>query len=260
MIICGNSKSFIPLLISIACCCAFFVYFNFRINDVKFLVEKQNKVLTSFITNIQQDIKMNGDGGGSMQCPVSTSGVIGKNNIASPEAILSAKEHALRQTADDKIVVSDDEDDDSDEDSESDSGSDIDSDDDNNDDDNDDDTKNVSAQLQFISLNSIDMEQLMGQHSNSVMFEVLSNESLLNESSITELKDDLVDMSTIDIVETVETVETVENVETSENSDNLNYENMKVDELRKIVSDKNLSTKEELKKLKKPELLALLKK
>jgi hypothetical protein len=35
---------------------------------------------------------------------------------------------------------------------------------------------------------------------------------------------------------------------------------MKVDELRKVVSDKNLSTKEEVKKLKKPELVALLKK
>ena len=39
-----------------------------------------------------------------------------------------------------------------------------------------------------------------------------------------------------------------------------NYEQMKVDDLRKIVADKNLSTKEEVKKLKKPELLLLLKK
>jgi acetylglutamate kinase len=38
------------------------------------------------------------------------------------------------------------------------------------------------------------------------------------------------------------------------------YEQMRVDDLRKVVSDKNLATKEEVKKLKKPELLLLLKK
>jgi hypothetical protein len=35
---------------------------------------------------------------------------------------------------------------------------------------------------------------------------------------------------------------------------------MKVDDLRKVITDKNLATKEEAKKLKKPELLQLLKK
>jgi hypothetical protein len=40
---------------------------------------------------------------------------------------------------------------------------------------------------------------------------------------------------------------------------NKSYEHAKVDDLRKIVSDKNLATKEEVKKLKKPELLSLLK-
>ena len=40
----------------------------------------------------------------------------------------------------------------------------------------------------------------------------------------------------------------------------VNYEQMKVDDLRKIVADKNLATKDEVKKLKKPELLILLKK
>ena len=38
------------------------------------------------------------------------------------------------------------------------------------------------------------------------------------------------------------------------------YEHMKVDDLRKVVSDKSLASKEEVKKLKKPELIALLKK
>ena len=38
------------------------------------------------------------------------------------------------------------------------------------------------------------------------------------------------------------------------------YDQMRVDDLRKIVSDKNLATKDDVKKLKKPELLVLLKK
>ena len=38
------------------------------------------------------------------------------------------------------------------------------------------------------------------------------------------------------------------------------YGEMKVDELRKIATDKNLATKDEIKKFKKPELLLLLKK
>ena len=38
------------------------------------------------------------------------------------------------------------------------------------------------------------------------------------------------------------------------------YDQMKVDDLRKVVADKGLASKEEVKKLKKPELLVLLKK
>ena len=46
----------------------------------------------------------------------------------------------------------------------------------------------------------------------------------------------------------------------SESSDPAHYEQMRVDDLRKIVLEKNIAPKEEVKKLKKPELLALLKK
>jgi hypothetical protein len=42
------------------------------------------------------------------------------------------------------------------------------------------------------------------------------------------------------------------------NSSNINYNDLKVDELRKIVIDKGLANKEEARKLKKPELLAVL--
>jgi ABC-type Na+ efflux pump permease subunit len=38
------------------------------------------------------------------------------------------------------------------------------------------------------------------------------------------------------------------------------YEQMKIDELRKVATDKNLAPKEEIKRMKKPELLVLLKK
>jgi hypothetical protein len=41
---------------------------------------------------------------------------------------------------------------------------------------------------------------------------------------------------------------------------NIHYEQLKVDDLRKVVADFGLASKDEVKKLKKPELLVLLKK
>jgi len=240
MNICGTNNSHIPLLISIACCCAFFVYFNFRVNDVKFLVEKQNKVLTSFITNFQQDIRLDG----SPQMPVGKMSA-GENHIAAPEAIRSAQEYAQQQD-DEKIIVSDDEDDseiesDSEDDSESEDDSDTES------------VTDSDIPLKMVNLNNMFIGNMEPDNMSSitmvpVSFEVLGDESIesslniASDSSITELKEEEL------------------NLEELSSTSTSNYESMKVDELRKVVSDKNLSTKEEVKKLKKPELLALLKK
>ena len=242
MNICRMSGSHIPLLISIACCCAFFLYFNFRVNDVKYLVEKQNKVLTSFITNFQQDIKLDG-------CPHMPIGKMssGENHIAAPEAIRSAQEYAQRQETDEKIVVSDDEDDDEDDDdSDSDSESDEES-----DCESDGDAEHTQTGGSHGQLKMVDVTDMINFSSTMVVpvsFELLTDESIesslnvASDSSITELKED--DLNLEELTSTSTT----------------NYDSMKVDELRKVVSDKNLSTKEEVKKLKKPELVALLKK
>ena len=61
MNLCGISP--IPILITFLCCAALFVYFNLRLAEIKHAVEKQNKVLTAFISNVQQDIR---SGGGSV--------------------------------------------------------------------------------------------------------------------------------------------------------------------------------------------------
>ena len=52
--------NFVPIFIAILCCGALFVYFNMRLAEIKNSVEKQNRVLTAFITNVQTDIKNGG--------------------------------------------------------------------------------------------------------------------------------------------------------------------------------------------------------
>ena len=88
--------------------------------------------------------------------------------------------------------------------------------------------------------------------------------SEVNFTNVTELGDDV-----LNIVEVINIDDT--NVHESDSSSSssfdesqssipVNYDSMKIEELRKIVTDRNLATKEESKKLKKPELLSLLKK
>ena len=96
-------------------------------------------------------------------------------------------------------------------------------------------------------------------HPIPISFEVLSCISSMEKpcetSSITEIIDITADACT-DISACTVPVPVPE----ATSADSLSYDQMKVDELRKIVNDKNLAPKEEVKKLKKPELLLLLKK
>ena len=55
MKICGTNL--IPILITIVFCGVIFMYFTMRLAEVKSAIDKQNRVLTSFITNVQNDIK-----------------------------------------------------------------------------------------------------------------------------------------------------------------------------------------------------------
>ena len=234
MTICG--KTIVPILISLLCCGAMFVYMNMRLGEVRNSVEKQNRVLTAFITNVQHDIRTSG----------------GASNLATPEAVAQAQAVTQAQAvaqaqaatqAQEKIVVSDDEDD-SDTDSES----------------SDSESEYDEEETQYQ-----DEEGL--NHNNSISLELssfppgevdimaLSFEILPNLSS-----DGTFNTSASSISEITEETLTLNLEQPAEDSEPASYESMKVDELRKIVSDKNLSTKDEVKKLKKPELLLLLKK
>ena len=233
MNLCGSN--IIPIFITIACCGVIFVYFNMRLAEVKHSVEKQNRVLTAFITNVQTDIRS----GGSM---MASSPDVGANHLASPEALKHCG-------VVDKIVVSDDEDDDEDDD---DDESESDSESESEDEEDEGSSKRlVQVQVHDLSVQSIDLGLSVQDLSASVDPMILSFEVLpvlestnKTESSISEITEDSLNLDT----------------KKEEIDDEVSYDSMRVDDLRKIVSDKNLSTKEEVKKLKKPELLLLLKK
>jgi len=216
MSICAG-LNFLPIIISILCCGLLFIYFNVRITEIKFAVEKQNKVLTSFITNIQHDIR---GGGGVVPSH--------KKDFATAEAYAAVKQ------GNDKIVVSEDEDD-------SDSNSDSDSDSDSDSEDSEDkEERKIIKVCQSINATSQNIDLTSHVEMISLAFEILPV-SEEGESSITEI------------------IETSIEGDDLENKDEDRF-SMKIDDLRKVVVEKHLSSKEESKKLKKPELLALLKK
>lgn len=243
--ICGSNL--IPIFITFLCCGAIFIYFNLRLNEIKFAVEKQNRVLTAFITNVQQDIRSSGGSG---------------ENLAAPEAVAAAKKFVLeRESENEKIVVSDDEEDD-----ETDSDDSI-SDSDESDDDDDceeprDETKNIKfgnleqmvpIAFEVLSVNATSALPDMSSSIIEIMDEPLNLVNLLSTVTDSTVTDSTVSETTVG--ETIVTDSTVSDATKPES-----YEQMRVDDLRKIVSDKNLASKDDVKKLKKPELLVLLKK
>jgi hypothetical protein len=235
--ICGSNL--IPIFITLLCCGAIFVYFNSRLNEIKFAVEKQNRVLTAFITNVQQDIRS----GGCME------------NLAAPEAVLAAKKFVLEKE-NEKIVVSDDEDESDSDDSSSDSEE---SDESEDGDDVRDDI--IIDQLPPIAFEVLSVSDI---YSSSELATEGAGASELTTEGASELTTEgagasEADTSIIEIMDDTLNLVNLLNVGTDATKSE-SYEQMRVDDLRKIVSDKNLATKEDVKKLKKPELLVLLKK
>jgi uncharacterized protein YjbI with pentapeptide repeats len=235
MNICGSNL--IPIFITFLCCGAVFIYFSSRLNEVKFAVEKQNRVLTSFITNVQQDIRMSGTFSG------------GSNNLATPEAFAAAQKFE-----NEKIVVSDDEDD-SDSDSESDS------------DEEEEDIKTVNMQdLQNLNLQDLNIQHLNLRDLN--LQDLNLQDMNLQDLNLQDLNLQDLNIEQITFVELTSSdtsaPQTSSITEITDESANLvdatAYEQMRVDDLRRVASDKHLASKEEVKKLKKPELLQLLKK
>ena len=219
-----------PIFITLLFCGFLFVYFNTRLAQLKNAVEKQNRVLTSFITNIQSDIRGGGNGCGSSgndnaSCDYEDEEereikniVISENNLASDEAV-----NAVRRFEREKIVVSDDsESEDSDSDNDSDS------------EDSDDENEDVVDDIKVIKLQDNIEEVVVAEP----LVELINIESNFSVDALLDAAAALA--SAADATPS--------------------YEQMKVDDLRKVVADKGLASKEEVKKLKKPELLVLLKK
>ena len=257
----------IPIFITLLVCGFLFIYFNSRLAEVKSAVEKQNRVLTAFITNIQNDIMsanviganviganaMGAARGGASQPPGAA------HNLASPEAINAVKRVAA--DVNEKIVVSEDED-------ESESSDDSDEDVDDNDDNEDADDADVAEED---LRDSIKIIKLQDECDNIQPF-VLQFESVVvvPDVDVSELSSKITDITDDEPLQEVniesktaevesKTAEVEPKVADLEPKVNVSYEHTKVDDLRKIVSDKGLATKEEVKKLKKPELLSLLK-
>ena len=259
MSICGSNL--IPIFISLLCCGAIFIYFNLRLNEVKFAVEKQNRVLTAFITNVQQDIRA---GGGGCMLPIPSV----HNNFAAPEAIIAAQKFMNES---DKIVVSDDEEDDDDDEDDSDSDS-------SDSDEDEDEEAPTIKNIKIVNLQERPMIPIAFEFEELTC--VLGETSTANNpesSSIMEIMDVSLSLANVNVSEanvsvseanTNTNTNTNTNVSVSEANANTNtttdapttYEQMKIDELRKVATDKNLAPKEEIKRMKKPELLVLLKK
>ena len=276
MKICGTNL--VPIFVTIIFCGVIFVYFNMRLAEVKNAVEKQNRVLTAFITNVQSDIKS----GGMMFGPCATASTVGAvagtmgtgpcgtipcgtgagasaNHLASEEALQAVKRN-------EKIVVSDDEDDDDEDDSDSESDSD---DSESSDDDDDDDTSEPVKMINLQQDSAVSLELITDNL--TLDFDCLpsmlvdsSFSSALNESSLkvidlnSTMDAPTMDAPTIDAL-TIDASTIDAPTMTEMTKTDVIYEQMKVDDLRKIVSDLNLAVKDDAKKLKKPELLALLK-
>ena len=262
-----NSSLIISIGISIILCGAIVYYCNTRLNNVETAIMRQNQVLSSFIANMQNELRGGSLRGGRIQEDVSS------EDVSTPEA----RESAAKQS---KIVVSDDEDDDDDSSSESDT-------------DDDDDTENenkiiinkdvnVDNAIKEITLNDI----INSNNSNdthyikivdvtdlSMFVEELQHNSDTNmqsqsQSTIYEIEDDDESsesesddehpLNVINLGEATIKIEKVDKVEEQTTQTPLKIDQMRVDDLRKMVIEKNLSTKDEVKKLKKPELLFLL--
>ena len=263
----------IPIFITLLVCGALFVFFNARLAAVQSAVEKQNRVLTAFITNVQNDIRGGAppppfcdgttgsyqlSGAGVCARPGANgvgANVVGANHLASAQAVNAA----ARQFDNGKIVVSEDEsDDDSDDDSdESDSS------------DESDDDVDVNDEVEVINVVDVEVVEVVDVVNVVNGIEVVDDgiEVVEIENNSVKLQEESNNIEEI-IPLSFDTLPTLSdnNNETlkvvhldSSDSVVVDYEHMKVDELRKLVSDKGLATKEEVKKLKKPELLVLLK-
>ena len=244
-------------------------YLHTRMRELELALVKQNQVLSSFIANVQHEFRMGGRASASAQ---------GTNELASAEAIASMVE-AHRKI----VVVDNDSDDESVSDDESDS-----------DDESVSDNESVSDKLVIYDMptdalpmhlqlpvdamqlpNVIHAQEIQAQDINAHDIKIIdiSSSNLVN-ADIELLSDDESEESDSEsesepVTVTVKAPEKI----TVEKKDGPapasvpasvpvqgRVDDLRVDELRKLVLDKGLVSKEDVKKLKKNELLAALKK
>ena len=280
-----NTSLIVSIGITIILCGAIVYYYNSRLNNVEMAVARHNQAISSFIANIQNEL-MCRNGGKNIQQEVES------EDLSTIEARNSAR------TSDNKIVVSDDSSSESDSDEsdsdESDNESDnesanklkiIDKNDNDNGNDNGNDNDNIVNNIKAINLTDIMQLNTNYNNNNEIhhikLVDIQDLTSMFINDNIYEIEDDESSVNDDIVEENIENIVNTENIENTENTENtinilkeikvealdlpktteqipLKHEQMRVDDLRKIVLDKNLITKDEVKKLKKPELLFLL--
>ena len=271
-------------------CGAIIYYVNTRMRELELALAKQNQVLSSFIANVQQEFRLNSSR--QQLQPTVTS-------LASDEAIKFVENMENEKSLNGKIVVSDSESDDE-SDSDDESVSDTESVQDESESKliicdvtkNTDDIKiiELNTTTQQSSVQRSSLEQVYtpdklsdndesdndsdNESESDTEYEHISNTIQSEEININKMLvflDNLpqevnvhsevqVKVENVDSEEKVEKVDSDEKVEKVEKNTKVNLNDLKVDDLRKLALDKQLTTKEESKKLKKNELLALLKK
>ena len=271
-----NSNLIISIGVSLILCGAIVYYCNTRLNNVETAIMRQNQVLSSFIANMQNELRGGGAlRGGSAPGGGSAAPVL-SDDVSTPEARQSAE-------AQSKIVVSDDDDDDDDDD---DSSSESDTDDDVEDNDNNEcenkiiiinnsSTNDLNVDNEVINIKEINLndethyikivdvtnlsmfvEDLHDVKSPSTIYEI-NDDSDDEESS--ESDDEQEQQQQTDVINLGNATIKIEKSDEQQTLQTpLKVDQMRVDDLRKMVIEKNLSTKDEVKKLKKPELLFLL--
>ena len=250
-------------------------YVNSRFKNIENSLQKQNTILSDFITNVRNDL------GGNVVTNNNTTKEIFLSGPPSQDATLEAKISAENYLK--KIDVSDNE---SDTDTDSDSDSDSDS-------ESVDDTQiNINKEQNIDDVKVIDISKDTSDDETLVLPELepidtinkprkiiessdLSNLSsdlkavkLEKSSSVDDVSDD-VELILDNIVDNVvgqsvddsvaQSTETLVNeVTDTDLLSNIPYKKMKVDDLKKIALDNNLSTPSEIHKLRKVELVSLI--
>jgi hypothetical protein len=244
-------------------CGTIYYYFNSRLRELEMALAKQNQILSSFISNVQNEFRMSSRGP-SME-------------MASSEAI-----SAVAQMQPDKIVISDNECD-SDDESVSDDDESV-SDDDESVSDNDESVSD-NNQHKIVICDLAKTNNSNVKQSDDIKVIELSTYTQSEEYTVDDSDDGSYSSSDSDedeleiqVVEVVEPIAAVAEVAVAEvavaevavaevaiveeapvsNVNVLQLKDEKIDVLRKLVVDKGLAKKEEAKKLKKNELLAIL--